>query len=107
MAYFFASPVDVQVKLDGEELRKQMDMKGDKDKAIQCPVYYDGDSVNGQVRLWSRFAPKNNMFDILTGHNTCTRWEEDDARGYQGRVCGHHRHVPSLLALPTSFIHSV
>ncbi|KAH0831206.1 vacuolar protein sorting-associated protein 26-domain-containing protein [Lanmaoa asiatica] len=51
MAYFFASPVDVDIKLDGEELRKQVDMKGDKDKLIQCPVYYDGDSVSGQVTI--------------------------------------------------------
>jgi vacuolar protein sorting-associated protein 26 len=58
MAYFFASPVDVDIKLDGEELRKQVDIKGEKDKITQCSVYYDGDSVNGQVRLWSYFAPK-------------------------------------------------
>lgn len=51
MAYFFAPPVDVDVKLDGEELRKQVDMKGEKEKIIQCPLYYDGDSVSGQVCL--------------------------------------------------------
>lgn len=56
MAYFFASPVDIDVKLEGEELRKQVDIKGEKDKIIQCPVYYDGDSVTGQVRLLSRFV---------------------------------------------------
>jgi vacuolar protein sorting-associated protein 26 len=49
MAYFFTSPVDVDVKLEGEELRKQVDTKGEKEKIISCPVYYDGDSVGGQV----------------------------------------------------------
>jgi len=48
-AYFFASPIDVDIKLEGEDLRKQVEMKGEKDKAISCPVYYDGDSVTGQV----------------------------------------------------------
>ncbi len=48
-AYFFASPIDIDIKLEGEDLRKQVEMKGDKDKAISCPVYYDGDSVTGQV----------------------------------------------------------
>lgn len=104
MAYFFASPVDVNIQLDGEELRKQVDTKGDKDKVTQCPVYYDGDSVGGQVRLWSCFAPKNSVFDTLTGDDTCTRWEEDDARGYQSRVRGHHRHVPVASRAP-SFLH--
>ena len=48
--YFFASPIDVDVKLEGEDIRKQVDMKMEKEKTISCPVYYDGDSVGGQVR---------------------------------------------------------
>ena len=47
-AYFFASPVDVEVKLDGEEERKQVDTKSEKDRVITCPVYSDGDSISGQ-----------------------------------------------------------
>jgi vacuolar protein sorting-associated protein 26 len=47
--YFFASPIDVDIKLDGEEVRKQFEMKGEKDKVISCPVYYDGESVSGRV----------------------------------------------------------
>ena len=49
-AYFFASPVDVEVKLDGEDDRKKVDMKSEKERVITCPVYYDGDPVSGQVR---------------------------------------------------------
>jgi vacuolar protein sorting-associated protein 26 len=49
MAYFFASPVDVDIKLEGEELRKQVDIKTEKDRTASCPVYYDGDSIGGQV----------------------------------------------------------
>lgn len=49
MAYFFASAIDVDIKLEGEELRKQVEIKSEKDKNISCPVYYDGDSVTGQV----------------------------------------------------------
>ena len=48
-AYFFASPIDVEVKLEGEELRKKMDVKLEKEKTVSCPVYYDGESVSGQV----------------------------------------------------------
>ncbi|KAG6380205.1 vacuolar protein sorting-associated protein 26-domain-containing protein [Boletus reticuloceps] len=93
MAYFFASPVDVDIKLDGEELRKQVDMKGEKDKNIQCPVYYDGDSVGGQVRP-GLVSLRNSSPDTLAGHDTRTRWQEDVARWYQSRVRGHHRHRP-------------
>ncbi|KAI6002169.1 vacuolar protein sorting-associated protein 26-domain-containing protein [Pisolithus albus] len=51
MAYFFTSPVDVDIKLEGEELRKQVETKTDKDKTVSCPIYYDGDSVTGQVTI--------------------------------------------------------
>lgn len=50
-AYFFAQPIDVEIRLEGEEQRKQVETKSEKEKAITCPVYYDGDSISGQVRL--------------------------------------------------------
>jgi hypothetical protein len=48
-AYFFASPVDVDIKLEGEDIRKQVDVKQEKERTIACPVYYDGDSIGGTV----------------------------------------------------------
>jgi len=54
MAYFFASPIDIDVKLEGEELRKQVEIKSEKEKNISCPVYYDGDSLTGQVSVLLR-----------------------------------------------------
>lgn len=47
--YFFSSPIDIDVKLEGEDVRKLAETKGEKDKMISCPVYYDGDTVSGQV----------------------------------------------------------
>lgn len=49
-AYFFASPIDVEIKLEGEDLRKKVDTKLEKEKTVSCPVYFDGESVSGQVR---------------------------------------------------------
>ena len=48
-SYFFGSPVDIDVKLEGEEERKQVEMKVEKERAISCPVFFDGDTVSGQV----------------------------------------------------------
>jgi vacuolar protein sorting-associated protein 26 len=53
-AYFFASPIDVDIKLDGEEARKLVEIKAEKEKTVQCPVYYDGDNISGQVRAQPR-----------------------------------------------------
>ena len=55
-AYFFASPVDVEIKLEGEDERKKVDMKTEKEKVITCPVFYDGEGVAGQVRVRKQVA---------------------------------------------------
>ncbi|KAF7366313.1 hypothetical protein MSAN_00887500 [Mycena sanguinolenta] len=57
-AYFFASPIDVDIKLVDEEQRKQVDIKSDKDKTVSCPVYYDGESVTGTVAIRVRDGKK-------------------------------------------------
>ena len=81
MAYFFASAIDVDIKLEGEEVRKQVEIKSDKDKNITCPVYYDGDSVTGQVAFLAflkvviRSEDESHPLDNHTG----ARWEEDNA----------------------------
>jgi Vacuolar protein sorting-associated protein 26 len=50
-AYFFSSSVDVDIILEGEEVRKQIESKAEKDRPVSSSVYYDGESVSGQVRL--------------------------------------------------------
>lgn len=49
-AFFFASPVDVDILVEGEDERKQVELKLEKEKTVRCPVYFDGESVAGQVR---------------------------------------------------------
>lgn len=71
-AYFFASPVDIEVKLDGEDERKKVEMKGEKDKTISCPVYYDGDSVSGQVRSQFVEVDESVVLTVLNGTGDCT-----------------------------------
>jgi hypothetical protein len=80
-AYFFASPIDVDIKLDGEETRKQVEMKVEKEKNVSCPVYYDGESISGQVRL--NISSLSLFLTILSeflGINTRPRWEESSTR---------------------------
>lgn len=48
-AFFFASPVDIDIRLEGEEGRKQVELKLEKERKESCPVYYDGDSIIGQA----------------------------------------------------------
>lgn len=52
---FAAQPVEVEVKLAGEAERRQVEVKGEKAKKEMCPVYYDGESVIGQVGTFLQY----------------------------------------------------
>lgn len=48
---FASAPVDVEIRLAGEDERKIVEVKGEKDRKEMCPVYFDGESVEGQVGI--------------------------------------------------------
>lgn len=48
----FSSPVDVDVRLEGEDARKHVEIKMDKDRREKCPVFYDGENMRGTVSRW-------------------------------------------------------
>ncbi|KAI1319281.1 Vacuolar protein sorting-associated protein 26B [Mortierella claussenii] len=45
----FSTPVDIQVAFKGEEERKLVEVKVDKDRKEKFPLYFDGESVAGKV----------------------------------------------------------
>ena len=97
--YFFSSPVDVDIKLEGEEVRKQIESKAEKDRPVSCPVYYDGETVSGQVRQARVYAPCpfSSFISValrtMAGHSSRSRRQAHYTRGNQSRVCGEYRHV--------------
>lgn len=48
-SFFFAQPVDVEIRLEGEEARKTVEVKLEKDRKETQPIYYDGEPITGQV----------------------------------------------------------
>lgn len=48
---FFKTPVDVDIRLEGEDSRKMVDIKVGKDRKQKAPLYYDGESVKGSVYM--------------------------------------------------------
>lgn len=47
--FSFASPIEVDIKLENEEDRQQVSVKLEGNKTETNPIYYDGESVKGQV----------------------------------------------------------
>jgi vacuolar protein sorting-associated protein 26 len=50
-SYIWGTPVDVEIRLDTEDARRTYDVKMEKERRETLPVYLDGESVTGQVRL--------------------------------------------------------
>lgn len=65
MASFFSfnNPFDLEVRLENEGDRQTVEVKGEKDRKEDVVVYYDGESVRGQVR--SSFACFGGVVDPL------------------------------------------
>lgn len=51
MAYFFSTPVDIDVVLEDTSDRQMVDVKLDKDRREKAPLYMDGESVKGAVTV--------------------------------------------------------
>ncbi|KAI8593310.1 Vacuolar protein sorting-associated protein 26B-like protein [Geranomyces variabilis] len=49
---------DIEVVLNGEDQRKLVEVKVDKDKKAKYPLFYDGESVSGKVQLRVRDGKK-------------------------------------------------
>lgn len=48
-AYIWGTPVDIEVRLDAEDARRQFEVKLEKDRKETLAVYLDGESIVGQV----------------------------------------------------------
>ena len=51
MAYFFSTPVDIDIVLEDGDDRQMVDVKLDKNRREKAPLYMDGESVKGVVTI--------------------------------------------------------
>lgn len=52
MSYFFSTPLDIDIRLeDNDDKRQMVDVKLDKNRNEKCPLYMDGESVKGAVTI--------------------------------------------------------
>jgi Vacuolar protein sorting-associated protein 26 len=83
--YFFSSPVDVDIRLEGEDVRKQVESKAEKDRPVSCPVYYDGESVSGQVRSTYVFSFSPSFIQLCAVRDRLqSAFETENARHMMG-----------------------
>ena len=51
MSLFFKAPLDIEVRLSGEDTRKHVEVKNKNGRKEKLPLYEDGESVKGQVTI--------------------------------------------------------
>ncbi len=51
MSLFFKSPLEIEIRLDGEDTRQNVDVKGKNGRRDKVPLYKDGESVKGTVTI--------------------------------------------------------
>ncbi|CAM9015463.1 unnamed protein product [Wickerhamomyces anomalus] len=51
MSMFFKSPLDLEIRLDGEDSRKQVEIKSAQGKKDKYPLYEDGETISGAVTV--------------------------------------------------------
>ncbi|KAG9303581.1 hypothetical protein G9A89_018477 [Geosiphon pyriformis] len=54
----FSAPVDLDVRFVAEEQRKLVEVKVDKDRREKFPLYFDGETVSGQITIRPRDGKK-------------------------------------------------
>lgn len=54
MSLFFKTPLDIEIRLDGEESRKYTEIKSPQGRVEKLPIYKDGESVKGIITIRNR-----------------------------------------------------
>lgn len=52
--FSFSSPADIDIRLDDEHDRKTVEVKTENPNKETIPVYFDGESLQGTVRMNAR-----------------------------------------------------
>lgn len=55
---FFKAPLDIEIRLDDEDTRKNVDVKTPQGRLEKLPIYKDGESVKGNVTIRTREGRK-------------------------------------------------
>lgn len=74
----FSQPVDVDVRLEGEHDRKTVEVKMDKDRKENCPIYFDGEPVVGQV---SQTVPPRHFSSVIRACGWARRASDSRSEG--------------------------
>ncbi|WFD32136.1 Vacuolar protein sorting-associated protein 26 [Malassezia sp. CBS 17886] len=107
--FSFSSPVDIDIRLSDEHERKRVDVKADSSAKDTCPVYFDGESLEGTVVVHPKSGKKLQHDGIKIEFIGCIEMFYDRGNHYEflshGQELAQPGEVRDMETLPFAFKH--
>ncbi|KAK9447502.1 vacuolar protein sorting-associated protein 26-domain-containing protein [Limtongia smithiae] len=103
MALFFKSPLDIEIRLDGEDQRKRVDVRLDKRRKEKVPLYLDGETVKGTVTVRPKDGRKLEHIGIKIQFIGTIEMFSDRGNTYDFLTLGQELAAPGELQHPESY----
>ncbi|KAJ8099702.1 vacuolar protein sorting-associated protein 26-domain-containing protein [Lipomyces tetrasporus] len=103
MALFFKSPLDIEIRLDGEDQRKHVDVRLDKRRKEKVPLFLDGETVKGTVTIRPKDGRRLEHIGIKVQFIGTIEMFADRGNTYDFLTLGQELAAPGELQHPESF----
>ncbi|KAK9236801.1 vacuolar protein sorting-associated protein 26-domain-containing protein [Lipomyces kononenkoae] len=103
MALFFKSPLDIEIRLDGEDQRKHVDVRLDKRRKEKVPLFVDGETVKGTVTVRPKDGRRLEHIGIKVQLIGTIEMFSDRGNTYDFLTLGQELAAPGELQHPESY----
>ncbi|KAF8945852.1 hypothetical protein BGZ52_009303, partial [Haplosporangium bisporale] len=98
-----STPVDIDIHFNGQEQRKQIEAKVDKDRREKFPLYFDGETVAGKINIRVKDGKKVEHNGIKVEFVGSIELFYDRGNHYEFRTIQQELAVPGELRSSTNF----
>ncbi|KAG0302834.1 Vacuolar protein sorting-associated protein 26B [Dissophora globulifera] len=99
----FSAPIDVEIHFHGQDKRKQIEAKVDKDRREKFPLYFDGETVAGKINIRVKDGKKVEHNGIKVEFVGSIELFYDRGNHYEFRTMQQELAVPGELRNNTTF----
>lgn len=100
----FKSPLDIELRLDGEDTRQTVEVKSNKGRKEKIPLYKDGETVKGQVTIRIRDNKKVAHTGIKIELLGTIETDNDGVKADNFLSLAHELASPGELSHPETFL---
>lgn len=103
MSLFFKAPIDIEIRLDGEESRQHVDVKNPQGRIDKLPVFKDGESVKGTVTVRTKEGKRVEHMGIKVQLLGSIETNTDSITTSEFLTLSYELAAPSVVSEPESY----